>query len=137
VAVFVAHLGVQLYLRYSNPRLDVTSSYYQKTLNSSIAKVGNVVEVKVQIYWHGHVIPEFKREVKIVDSFPENNFQLAEGSNIHEASGYGGSYQIRYLLKVTNSQPTNVELPEPRLYLDNAEILLNKVDSNLCLQILP
>jgi hypothetical protein len=122
---FATYTGVQTYLRYSNPQLDVTASYYEKALNSSIANVGDVVEVKVLAGWHGYVIPEFKREVKITDPFPESNFKLVGGSNIYESSGYGGSYQFKYLLKVIGEESVSIELPKPRLYLDNSEILLS------------
>lgn len=136
-AVFVTYGGVQTYLRYNNPKIDITSSYYQKILNSSIARIGDVVEVKVQVYWHGYLIPEFKRDIRIVDSFPENTFQLIEGSNTFRASGYGGSYEIRYLLKITSLLSANIELPEPKLYLDAIEVPLNRVDTNSKIQILP
>lgn len=96
----ITFVSVRTYMRYSNPQADVTASYFEKTLNSSKASVGDVVEVKVLVEWHGYVIPEFKREVKITDPFPESNFKLVGGSNIYESSGYGGSYQFKYLLKV-------------------------------------
>jgi hypothetical protein len=50
---FAAYAGVQTYLRYSNPRLDVTASYYEKSLNCTTAIVGDVVEVIVLVGWHG------------------------------------------------------------------------------------
>ena len=68
---FVTYTGVQTYLRYINPQADVTASYYEKSLNCSTASVGDVVEVKVLVGWHGYVIPEFKREVKIIDPIPK------------------------------------------------------------------
>jgi hypothetical protein len=131
---FVAYVGMQTYLRYSNPQLDLTSSYFEKTLNCSIASSGDVIEVNVQVYWHGYIIPEFKRDVKIVDYFPENNFQLINGSNIYESNGYGGSYQLKYLLKVIGNESASVELPKPSLYLDNFEIPLQGASSVLELQ---
>jgi len=115
-------LGVNTYLRYSNPAMDTTACYYEKTVNCSTASVGDIVEVNVQVYWHGYVFPEFKRDVTIVDSFPESNFIIINGGNVYESSGYGGSYQLKYLLKVVEGEGVSVELPEPRLYLDNLEV---------------
>lgn len=115
-------LGVNTYLRYSNPAMDTTMCYYEKTVNCSTASVGDIVEVNVQVYWHGYVFPEFKRDVKIVDPFPESNFVLANEGNVYESSGYGGSFQLKYLLKVVKGEGISVELPEPRLYLDNVEV---------------
>ena len=131
---FVTFAGVQTYLRYSNPRLDVTNSYYEKSLNCSTASVGDVVEVKVLVGWHGYVIPEFKREVKIVDPFPENNFELVGGSNTYQYRGYGGGDQFKYLLKVIGDDAISVELPKPRLYLDSIEIPLMGTSAILELQ---
>jgi hypothetical protein len=130
-AAFVAYIGVQTCLRYSNPQLDLTSSYFEKTVNCSVASIGDVIEVSVQVYWHGYIIPECKRDVKIVDSFPKNNFQLVDGNNIYESNGYGGSYQLKYLLKIIGNESANVELPKPLLYLDNYEIPLQGTNSVL------
>ena len=116
---FATYLGVQTYLRYSNPQLDLTASYYQKSSNCSHVSVGDSVEVNVIVYWHGYVIPEFKRHVEIVDNFPEENFQLVSGSNILESDGYGGTYQIKYTLKVVADTFCFPQLDKPRLYLDN------------------
>jgi hypothetical protein len=127
----VAFVGVRTYLRYSDPKADVTASYFEKTVNCSTASIGDIVEVNVLVYWHGYVIPEFKRDVKIVDPFPENNFILASESNVYESSGYGGSYQFKYLLKVIGEEAVSTELPKPRLYLDNAEISLKGTSATL------
>jgi len=121
---FATYTGVQTYLRYSNPQLDVTASYYEKTLNCSTASIGDVVEVNVLVGWHGYVIPEFKREVKIVDPYPESNFELVGGNNTYQYSGYGGGDQFKYLLKVIGEDFGSVELPKPRLYIDGSEIPL-------------
>ena len=115
-------IGVSTYLRYSNPPADITACYYEKTVNGTTVKVGDVVEVNVFVYWHGYVIPEFKRNVKIVDPFPESYFTLTRESNVYESKGYGGSYQFEYLLSVVEGEGVSVELPEPRLYLDNVEV---------------
>lgn len=126
--------GVNAYLRYSNPALDTTACYYEKTVNCSTASEGDIVEVTVQVYWHGYVFPEFKRDVKIVDSFPESNFVLVNEGNVYESSGYGGSYQLKYWLKVVKGDDVSVELPKPKLYLDNFEVSLSGTSSALKLQ---
>lgn len=127
-------LGVSTYLRYSNPVMDITASYYEKTLNCSTASVGDIVEVNVGVYWHGYVIPEFKRDVKIVDPFPESNFILVTEGNVYESSGHGGSYRLKYLLKVVKGEGISVELPNPRLCLDNVEVSLEGTSPTLKLQ---
>lgn len=128
-------LSVSTYLRYSNPAMDTAAGYYEKTVNCSTASVGDVVEVNVQVYWHGYVFPEFKRDVKIVDSFPENNFILIDEGKVYESSGYGGSYQLNYLLKVVEGEDVSVELPEPRLYVDTVDISLSGTSPTLKLEI--
>ncbi len=75
--------------------------------------------------WHGRVFPEFTREVKIVDPFPESSFQLAGGNNSWDYIGGGGGKQFKYLLKVTDGDSASIELSNPRLYLDSTEILLS------------
>jgi hypothetical protein len=127
---FAIYGGVQTYLRYSNPRLDVTASYFEKTLNCTKASVGDVVEVKVSLYWHGYVIPEFKRQVEIIDAYPETIFELVDGNNTHKSSGYGGGDEFKYSLKVIGNV-ASIELPKPRLYLDNVEIPLDGQSTNL------
>jgi hypothetical protein len=121
-AVFV---GARAAIRYSNPQADVTASYFEKSLNCSTATVGDTVEVTFRVYWHGYVLPEFKRQVQIIDPFPENTFQLVSGNNTCQYSGYGGGDQYRYILRVISNDGASVELPQPRLYLDNTEIPLN------------
>ncbi len=120
---FVTYTGVQTFLRYNDPRLDVTASNFEKTLNCTTARVGDVVEVTVRVSWHGRVFPEFKREVRVVDAFPEDQFALADGSNVYEYTGCGGSDQFTYALRVV-AEPDGLELPEPKLYLDNVEVQL-------------
>jgi hypothetical protein len=131
---FAAYTGVQTYIRYSNPQADVTASYFEKSLNCTTASVGDVVEVNVLVYWHGYVIPEFKREVKIVDPYLEGNFELVGGSNTYQYSGYGGGDQFKYLLKVIGDGAVSVELPNPRLYLDKVEIPLTGTSTVIDLQ---
>jgi hypothetical protein len=122
---FASYAGVQTYMRYSNPRLDVTASYYEKSLNCTTANVGDIIEVSVLVGWHGYVIPEFKREVKIVDPFPDSNFELVSGNNTYQYSGMGGGDQFTYQLRViSDGTATHLDLPKPLLYLDGSEILL-------------
>jgi hypothetical protein len=120
---FAGFIGIQTYIRYSNPQADVTASYFEKTLNCTQATFGDVVEVNVLVGWHSHILPEFKRQVKIVDAYP-NNFELINGNVTRQYSGYGGGDQFQYQLKVTNGNGT-IELPKPKLYLDNTLISLN------------
>jgi hypothetical protein len=117
-------IGASTYLRYSNPAMDITASYYEKTVNCSTAHTGDVVEINVNVYWHGYVFPEFKRQVRIVDPFSESTFILLNRSNVCESSGYGGSYQLKYLLKIIEGESGSVQLPKPQLYIDNVEIRL-------------
>jgi hypothetical protein len=131
---FATYTGAQIYLRYSNPKLDVTSGYYEKTLNCTTANVGDVVEVYVLVGWHGYVIPEFTREVKIVDPYLENSFELVGGNNTYGYSGYGGGDQFTYLLKVIGNDTQSIEMPKPRLYLDGSEICLNGTNAVLEIQ---
>jgi hypothetical protein len=129
VAVVVLLAGASFfaartYLRYSNPASDVTTCYFQKTTNSTKLNVGDTVEVQVMVYWHGYVVPEFGREVKIVDPIPEA-FVLVDGSNsLQEQKGFGGSYLLTYTLKAENAKATFTDLPAPQLKLDNTEIVL-------------
>ncbi|MCW4004283.1 MAG: hypothetical protein NWE95_10275 [Candidatus Bathyarchaeota archaeon] len=127
-AVFV---GAQTLIRYSNPQADVTASYFEKTLNCTKASVGDVVEVKVSLYWHGYIIPEFKRQAEIIDAYPENIFELVDGNNTYQYSGYGGGNEFKYSLKVISNATVSTELPKPRLYLDNVEIPLDGQSANL------
>jgi hypothetical protein len=127
----VAFIGVRTYLRYSDPKADVTSGYFEKTVNSTTMDVGDTLEVKVTIYWHGYVLPEFKRDVKIVDPFSEVYFALADETNIYESIGYGGSHQFEYTLQAIGGDGLSGELSKPRLYLDNVEILLEGTSPTL------
>ena len=131
---FATYTGAQTYLRYSNPQADVTASYFEKSLNCSTVSVGDIVEVKVLVGWHGSIFPEFKRQVQIIDPFPEGNFKLAGGNNTYEYDGYGGGDQFTYLLKVTSDGSGSIELPKPRLYIDNSEIHLTGANVVLELQ---
>ena len=120
---FVAYTGVQTYVRWSNPELDVTANYFEKNLNSTSVHLGDFVQVTFRVGWHGHILPEFERNVKVVDELPQNGFVLVDGTNIHEYCGSGGSDQFSYTLKVTG-QGGVVELPKPKLFLDGTEISL-------------
>lgn len=112
---FVAYSGVQTLLRWSNPKLDVTASYFEKTLNSTSVHVGDLLVVTYRVGWHGHIFPEFGRNVKVVDELPKDGFVLVNGTNIHEYLGSGGSDQFSYTVKVTGQKGV-VELPEPKLF---------------------
>jgi len=118
------YLGVNTYLRYTNPQMDITGRYYEKTASDTTVGVGDIIEVKVLVYWHGYVIPEFKRNVRIVDSFPESYFSIANGTNTLESKGYGGSYLLSYSLRVIGGEGVLIELPKPMLFIDNVEIPL-------------
>jgi len=130
----VTFFGVRTYMHYSNPTMDVAPTpYYEKTTNSTTVGIGDVVEVNVWVHWHGYVVPEFKRNVKIIDPFPESHFSLASENetNIYQSQGYGGSYQLKYLLRVVGGEGASVEFPAPRLYLDGVEIPLNGTSPTL------
>jgi hypothetical protein len=131
---FFAYKGIQTLIFYTNPQADVTASYYEKSLNCSTANVGDIIEVQTSVYWHGHVFPEFKRQVNITDAFPENNFQLISGNNTRQYNGYGGGEQITYLLKVISTDSSSIEFPKPVLYLDGAEMSLTGTSPVLELQ---
>jgi hypothetical protein len=129
----VVYFSVNTYLRYSNPRMDITASYFEKTVNSTSVDVGDVVEVDVVVGWHGYVLPEFERNVKIIDPFPESYLSLASENetNIYQSQSYGGSFQVKYSLRVLSGEGEFVELPKPRLYLDDAEIPLTGTSPTL------
>lgn len=132
IVCFGAYIAAQTYIRYINPQADVTSSYFERRLNCTSASVGDFVEVTVLVNWHGRVFPEFKREVETIDFFPESNFQLADGHNSFNYSGYGGGYQFEYTLKVISCDRNNtsVGFPNTKLFLDNTEILLKSTNTN-------
>lgn len=129
VLAFAVFTGIQTYIRYSNPQTDLTTSHFEKTLNCTQATVGDVVEVNVLIDWHGHVLPEFKRQIQIIDAYPDN-FELINGSTTRQYNGYGGSDWFQYLLKVTGGTGT-VMLPKPELYLDNTVVSLSGQQPNI------
>lgn len=131
---FFAYRGIQIYINYSNPQVDVTASYFEKSLNCTIANVGDIVEVQTHVYWHGHVLPEFQRQVTIIDSFPQNNFEIVSGNNTLQYNGCGGGDQFTYLLKVIGTDIPSIEMPKPRLYLDGSEIPLTGTSAVLELQ---
>jgi hypothetical protein len=109
--------------RWSDPHLDVTANYFVKSMNATSVHVGESVEVTFACGWHGRVLPEFMRDVKVVDALPDNAV-LVEGCNVFEYSGSGGSDQYVYTVKVTG-QTGVIELPKPELFLDGTKIALN------------
>ncbi len=119
---FAGYVGVQTYIRYSNPQADVTASYYEKTVNCSAVDVGDVVEVSVRWGWHGYIFPEFQRQVTVVDPYP-TGFELVGGNNTYSYVGGGGSDVFTYQLRATSTAAA-LEFPQPKLYLDNKEIRL-------------
>ena len=124
----VTFVGVRTYMHYSNPAMDVAPSpYYEKTTNSTTVGIGDIVEVNVWVHWHGYVFPEFKRTVKIIDPFLESHFSLASENetNVYQSQGYGGSYHLKYLLRIVDEKGVSAEFPAPRLYLDGVEIPLS------------
>ena len=130
----IVFVGVRTYMHYNNPAIDVAPSpYYEKTTNSTTVGIGDIVEVNVWVYWHGYVLPEFKRTVKIIDPFPESHFSLASENqtNVYQSQGYGGSYQLKYLLRVVGGEGASAEFPEPSLYLDGVEIPLSGTSPTL------
>ena len=134
VLVGVAFVGVRTFMHYSNPALDVAPSpYYEKTTNSTTVGIGDILEVNVWVHWHGYVLPEFKRNVKIVDPFPELYFSLARENetNVYQMQGYGGSYHLKYSLRVDSGESSSAEFPAPRLYLDDVEIPLSGTSTTL------
>ncbi|MGD6933647.1 MAG: hypothetical protein ACQCN5_05525 [Candidatus Bathyarchaeia archaeon] len=126
---FIAYSGVQTVLRWSDPRLDVTASYFEKRVNATTVNVGDSVEVTVQAGWHGRVLPELVRDVKVVDALPEGT-ALVDGVNTFEYKGYGGSDQFVYTIKVTEKTGVT-ELPNPKLFLDGTEIALSGTSPKL------
>ena len=130
----VTFVGMRTYIHYSNPAMDVAPSpYYEKTANSTTVGIGDILEVNVWVHWHGYVLPEFKRNVKIVDPFPEMYFSLARENetNVYQMQGYGGSYHLKYSLRVDSGEGSSAEFPAPRLYLDDVEIPLSDTSTTL------
>ncbi|XHH10393.1 MAG: hypothetical protein ACFCUE_07130 [Candidatus Bathyarchaeia archaeon] len=126
---FAVFSGVQTFLRWSDPRLDVTANYFEKSINATSVHVGDSVEVTVRVGWHGRVLPEFAREVRVIDDLPKGTV-LVDGDNGFEYIGCGGSDQIVYTLKITESTGLT-ELPKPKLFLDDTEIALNGASPRL------
>ncbi len=127
---FVAYSGAETFLRWNDPQLDVTASYFEKSLNATAVHVGDSVQVTFRVGWHGRVLPEFARDVKIVDPLLASGFVLVDGANVAEYRGGGGSDQYIYTLKVVGDAGV-FELPKPQLFLDGAEITLSGVCPSL------
>ena len=124
VAGLVIPYGIGVWMRKTDPLMDVPRAEFQKTVNATTVRTGDVFRVDVFIGWHGHVLPEFTRHVKVVDSYPEDYFILVSGSNIYEYHGRGPGPGFTYTLKVIGGQGRTVQLPPPKFYLDGVEIPL-------------
>jgi len=122
---FAVAYGIEVLMRKTNPLLDVPSAEFLKTVSVTTVKMGEVFEVDVFIGWHGHILPEFTRHVKVVDPYPEEYFILVSGSNTCEYHGGGPGPGFTYSLKVVGGQGKTVQLPSPKFYLDGVEIPLN------------
>ena len=124
IAGLVVVYGIEVWMRKINPLMDVPSAEFQKTVNSTTVKKGDVFRVSVFIGWHGHVLPEFTRHVKAVDLYQEDYFILIDGCNICEYHGGGPGPGFTYSLRVVGGQGKTVQLPPPKFYLDGVEIPL-------------
>jgi len=124
VGLTVAY-GIEVWMRKTNPLTDVPTAEFQKTLNMTTVRMGEVFKVDIFIGWHGHMLPEFTRHVKVVDPYPEDYVILVNGSNIYEYHGGGPGPSFAYALKVVGGQGKTVELPPPKFYLDGVEIPLS------------
>jgi len=125
VAGLAVAYGIEVLMRKTNPLMDVPSAEFQKTVSATKVSIGDVFRVDIFIGWHGHVIPEFSRHVKVVDSYPGENFILESGSSIYEYQGRGPGPEFTYTLEVVGGQGMTVQLPPPKFYLDGVEIPLS------------
>ncbi len=128
---FVAYTGVQTAIRYSNPQADVTAAYFEKSVNCTSANVGDIVKVDFLVGWHGYILPEFERQVQVIDAYPQDNYALADGNNTYQTAGYGTSDQHTYCLRVISRNLSQIDLPSPKLLLDGAEIKLTQTSGLL------
>jgi len=117
--------GIEVLMRKTNPLIDVPNAEFQKTVNTTTVGMGDVFRVGIFIGWHGHILPEFTRCVKVVDPYPEDFFILVNGSNICEYHGGGPGPGFTYTLKVVGGQGKIVQLSPPEFYLDGVEIPLS------------
>jgi len=124
VGLAVAY-GIEVLMRKANPLADVPNAEFLKTVNATNVSLSDVLSVDVFIGWHGHVLPEFTRHVKVVDLYPGDYFILENGSNICEYHGGGPGPSFAYTLKVVGGQGETVQLPPPKFYLDGVEIPLS------------
>lgn len=116
--------GVEAWMCKTDPLRDVPNAEFQKTISKTQAAIGDTFTVDVFIGWHGHVLPEWTRHVKVFDSYPEDYFVLAGGNNTYEYNGYGPGPAFTYSLRVVSGAGTVVQLPAPKFYLDGTEIPL-------------
>jgi len=125
VAGLAVAYGIEVWMRKTDPLMDVPSAEFQKTVNATTVRVGDAFKVSVFIGWHGHVLPEFTRLVRAVDFYQEDYFILVSGSNVYEYRGGGPGPSFTYTLRVAGGQGETVQLPPPMFYLDGVEVPLN------------
>jgi len=125
IAGLAVAYGIEVWMRKTNPLRDVPSAEFLKTVNATTVKMGDVLRVDIFIGWHGHILPEFTRHVKVVDPYPEDYFILVNESNICEYHGGGPGPGFTYRLKVVEGGGKTVQLPPPKFYLDGVEIPLS------------
>jgi len=125
IAGLAVAYGIEVWMRKTNPLVDVPSAEFLKTVDMTTVRMGDVLRVGVFIGWHGHVLPEITRHVKVVDPYPEDYFTIVNGSNICEYHGGGPGPSFTYTLRVVGDQGKIVQLPPPKFYLDGVEIPLS------------
>jgi len=124
IAGLAVTYGIGVWIRWTNPLIDVPNAEFLKTVNATTVRIGDVLRVDIFIGWHGHVLPEFTRYVKVVDPYQEDYFILVTGSNTCEYHGGGPGPGFSYTLKVVGGQGKTVQLPQPKFSLDEVEIPL-------------
>lgn len=72
IAGLVLAYGVEAWVRKTDPLRDVPSAEFQKTASKTRAIIGDTFTVEVFVGWHGHVLPEWTRHVRVFDPYPED-----------------------------------------------------------------
>jgi len=57
IAGLAVAYGIEVWMRKTNPLIDVPSAEFQKTVNATTVRMGDVFRVDIFIGWHGHVLP--------------------------------------------------------------------------------